>query len=94
LFTLELGPKRLGLLFELAPKAVKVAALVNPTFGGAEGVHRVAQAANRPIEVITARNEQEIDAAFTTIAQMQADAQTPRPHRDRDGGHNARELVT
>jgi putative tryptophan/tyrosine transport system substrate-binding protein len=74
LFTLELGAKRLGLLFELAPKAVKIAALVNPLFGGADEVRDAAQAAHRPIEVITARNEQEIDVAFTTIGQMKADA--------------------
>jgi putative ABC transport system substrate-binding protein len=74
LFTLELGAKRLGLLFELAPKAVKVAALVNPMFGDAEEVRVAAQAAHRPIEMITASNEQEIDAAFTTIGQMKADA--------------------
>jgi putative tryptophan/tyrosine transport system substrate-binding protein len=74
LFTLELGAKRLGLLFELAPKAVKIAALVNPMFGGAEEVRDAAKAAHRPIEVITAHNEQEIDAAFTTIGQIKADA--------------------
>ena len=74
LFTLELGPKRLGLLFELAPKAVKVAALFNPAFGDAEEIRYAARAVGRPVEVITAHNEQDIDAAFTTIRQMQADA--------------------
>ena len=74
LFTLELGPKRLGLLFELVPKAIKVAALFNPTFGSDEEVRHAAQAAARPVEVIEARDEQEIDAAFTAIRQMSADA--------------------
>ena len=78
LFTIELGAKRLGLLFELAPSATKVVALLNPgvVLGGneAEEAREVARTVRRPIEVISARNEQEINTAFTTIRQMQADA--------------------
>ncbi|SRR6266487_3708330 len=43
-------------------------------FGDTEEVRAAAQAAHRPIDMITASNEQEIDAAFTTIGQMKADA--------------------
>ena len=78
LFTIELGAKRLGLLFEQAPSATKVVALLHPgvVLGGneAEEAREVARTVRRPIEVISARNEQEIDTAFTTIRQMQADA--------------------
>jgi putative ABC transport system substrate-binding protein len=78
LFTIELGAKRLGLLFELAPSATKIVALLNPgvVLGGneAEEVREAARIVRRPIEVVTARYDQEIDTAFTTIRQMQADA--------------------
>jgi putative ABC transport system substrate-binding protein len=74
LFTIELGAKRLGLIFELAPKAVRIAALINPTFGDTDEVRDAGRAAQRHIDVITARDEQEIDAAFATIGQMKTDA--------------------
>jgi putative ABC transport system substrate-binding protein len=77
LFTVELGGKRLGLLFELVPSAAKVVALHNPgvVFGGDEAaeVRGAARTLDRPIEVVTAHNEQEIDTAFVAIRQMHAD---------------------
>jgi putative ABC transport system substrate-binding protein len=74
----ELGAKRLGLLHELLPQATRFALLVNPntTFANATIMDTQAAAAaiGRPIEVLNARNNQEIDAAFASLAKMRADA--------------------
>lgn len=79
LFTVELGPKRFGLLRELVPHASLVAVLVDPTSGGTgdsggSQVKEAARAVDQKIEVVEASNAKEIDQAFSAIAQMQADA--------------------
>jgi putative ABC transport system substrate-binding protein len=75
LFTIELGPKRLELLRELVPKSDSVAVLVDPSNAqGGQEMHDAARAVRQQIEVFTARNEQEIDAAFVTLAQKHFDA--------------------
>jgi len=64
----ELAPKRLELLHELAPNAVSVAVLVNPTFPGAEGQAEAVQAAARALSlqlhVLNASTEGDFAAVF------------------------------
>jgi putative ABC transport system substrate-binding protein len=78
--SLELGPKRLGLLHELLPGAERFAALVNPNALTAERQIKDAQAAassiGRRIEVLTASTNRDIDTAFASLVQIRADALT------------------
>jgi putative ABC transport system substrate-binding protein len=71
--------KRLGLLHELVPKAVRVAVLVNPANGTIteivlRGVQEAARAIGLQIQVLNASTSREIDAAFTTLARERPDA--------------------
>src|SRR5262245_48490963 len=74
----ELGAKRLGLLHELLPTAVRFAVLVNPNNRNAESLTRDAQATasaiSRQVEILPASNTREIDAAFASLLQKRADA--------------------
>ena len=74
----ELGAKRLGLLHELLPSAVRFAVLVNPNNRNAEPLTRDAQATTsaigRQIEIFSASSAREIDAAFVSLLQKRADA--------------------
>jgi putative tryptophan/tyrosine transport system substrate-binding protein len=77
-FPLEVMAKRLGLLHELVPKAVRVAVLLNPA-NPAWGLalHEVQEAARvigLQIQVLNASTSREIDAAFTTLARERPDA--------------------
>ena len=78
LFTNELEPKRLGLLHELIPQAVTVAALVNPKFlDAADRLRELDEAARtlgKQLHVINASTATEIDAAFAAFAQRRPDA--------------------
>jgi putative ABC transport system substrate-binding protein len=66
-----LGPKRLGLLHDLLPKASTVALLVNPNNPNTEPDAKALQAAAPSIgvtlEVLSARNEREIDVFFAAL---------------------------
>src|SRR5215471_10619738 len=66
-----LGPKRLGLLHDLLPKASTVAVLINPTNPNAEPDVKALQAAaasiGMTVKALSARNEREIDAFFATL---------------------------
>jgi putative tryptophan/tyrosine transport system substrate-binding protein len=78
LFTVELGPKRFGLLRELVPHADLVAVLLDPTSGGAgesvgSQVEDAARAVGQKIQVLKADTAQQIDEAFDTITQIHAD---------------------
>ena len=77
-FTNELEPKRLGLLHELIPQAVTVAALVNPKFlDAADRLRELDEAARtlgKQLHVINASTATEIDAAFAAFAQRRPDA--------------------
>jgi putative tryptophan/tyrosine transport system substrate-binding protein len=78
-FSQEVVPKRLRLLHELVPKAVRVAVLVNPANAAvAENTVRDAQQAARAlglqIQVHNASTIPEIDAAFATLGREHADA--------------------
>jgi len=72
----ELAPKRLELLCELVPQAKVIALLVNPNNVNTESVIRYAQDAARTkgvqLSVVRAGTEGEIDAAFLSLAQLQA----------------------
>jgi len=78
-FAGELVAKRLELLHELVPGAMRVAVLVNPAFAAqSELALRELQPAARAIgvqiQVLNAGTRQEIDAAFTTIGSDRPDA--------------------
>jgi putative ABC transport system substrate-binding protein len=75
----ELTGKRLMLLHELMPKAVRVAVLVNPlNTAAAENTLREMQEAARinalQIQVLNASTNRDIDAAFDTIERERPDA--------------------
>jgi putative ABC transport system substrate-binding protein len=71
--------KRLGLLHELVPKAVRIAVLINPSnVPVAEATLRevpdAARAIGLQIQVLNASTSREIEAAFTTLVREKADA--------------------
>lgn len=74
----ELMAKRLELLSELVPKAGVIAHLVNPTNPVAErrirDVQEAARAKGVELPILKASTESEIDAAFASLAQLQARA--------------------
>jgi putative ABC transport system substrate-binding protein len=69
--TLELGPKRLGLLSELAPAATEISVLINDQNRDADtfkreleqGLHKT----GKRIRILVARNPAEIDKAFAGL---------------------------
>src|SRR5262245_34904717 len=77
-FSSELHAKRLELLRELVPGAVRVAVLVNPAQPNAEIILRdvgtAAHAMGLQIQVSTAGTIDEIDTAFATFARERPDA--------------------
>jgi putative ABC transport system substrate-binding protein len=76
--TTELGAKRLGLLHELLPRAMRFGVLVNSSVPGAESIIAASQAATatmgQPLEVLTANTIQAIDAAFSLAVEKRVDA--------------------
>jgi putative tryptophan/tyrosine transport system substrate-binding protein len=78
IMTVEMGPKRLGILRQLVPNAVAVAMLINPNLQTASAeVRNVRDAATTlgmQINVLNARTESEIDTAFRTTLQQKTDA--------------------
>ena len=75
----EVVAKRLGLLHDLVPKAVRIAVLVNPANAPtAEATLRdipeAARAIGLQIQILNATTTPEIDAAFATIVRDRADA--------------------
>jgi ABC-type uncharacterized transport system substrate-binding protein len=75
---IELTPKRVELLSELVPQAGVIALLVNPNFPAAEhiigDVREALRAKGLQLQILKARSESEIDAAFATLVQLQAGA--------------------
>jgi putative tryptophan/tyrosine transport system substrate-binding protein len=72
-----LGPKRLELLSELLPSTRIFALLVNPSNPNVVDAPETEAAANaigRRLEVLTATNEGDLEAAFTTMVKLQAGA--------------------
>jgi ABC-type uncharacterized transport system substrate-binding protein len=75
----ELGAKRLGLLHELVPAAARFGVLVNPdnpflTEPFVAELLTAASAIGRQIEVLTARTNNEIDAAFAIFVNNRVNA--------------------
>jgi putative ABC transport system substrate-binding protein len=75
----EVAAKRLRLLHDLVPKAVRVAVLVNPANAAAaentlRELNNAAPAIGLQIQVLNARTIGEIDAAFATLARERPDA--------------------
>ena len=74
----DLGPKRLDLIRQLVPKALRIAILSNPTFPMASAeVREVEDAALKlaiEVNVRKASTESEIDEAFADLARHQPDA--------------------
>jgi putative ABC transport system substrate-binding protein len=74
----DLAPKQLDLLSQLVPQAGTIALLVNPSNQSTERTTRGAEEAARvksvKLEILKATNEDEIDAAFASLAQLQVGA--------------------
>jgi putative ABC transport system substrate-binding protein len=78
-FTQELIAKRLGLLHELVPKAVRVAVLLNPanatsTETTLRDVQEAARSMGLQIHVLDADTSAQIDTAFATLERERPDA--------------------
>jgi putative tryptophan/tyrosine transport system substrate-binding protein len=78
-FAQEVTAKRLGLLHDLVPKAVRIAVLVNPgNTSTAEATLRevpeAARALGLQIQALNASTSREIEAAFATLVHDRADA--------------------
>src|SRR5262249_13609684 len=75
---IELGPKRLGLLHELLPGAIRFAVLVDPNYPITGPIAADLQAAastiGSQIEVLPATTSREIDAAFASLVQKHSEA--------------------
>jgi putative ABC transport system substrate-binding protein len=77
-FLWEIAAKRLGLLHELVPRAVRVAVLINPAnVPSAEATLRdlpeAARAIGLQIQILNASTSGEIEAAFATLVRDRAD---------------------
>jgi putative ABC transport system substrate-binding protein len=78
-FSTELEAKRLALLHELVPKAVRIAVLVNPanipaTESTLRDLPNAARAIGLQIQVLKASTRSEIESAFATLVRERADA--------------------
>ena len=78
-FAQELGAKRLRLLHDLVPKAVRIAVLINPanaanTEPTLREVQEAASAIGLQIRILNATTIGEIDVAFTALEHERADA--------------------
>ena len=78
-FSQEVDAKRLGILHELVPKAVRVAVLVNPaeaenTKGTLQGVQDAARVLALQIQTVNVSTNREVDAAFASFANERPDA--------------------
>ena len=75
---MELGPKRLELLHELAPTATSIALLVNPTNPNAEAYSTALKTAARTLgvqlRVLHASTERDFGMVFATLVQLQVGA--------------------
>ena len=92
-FTSEVLAKRVGLLHELVPKAVRVVVLVNPTNAPSaestlRSVPEAARALGLQIQVLHASTSRDIEAAFATIVSDRVDALFVGP----DGFFNSRRV--
>lgn len=72
----DLAAKRLGLLHDLVPKSVAIAALFHPAAPGAdlhmEEVEKAGQTLGRQVLIVKVTDEREFAAAFATMVQQNA----------------------
>ena len=74
-FSLEVVTKRLALLHELVPKAIRIAVLVNPANQTTlREVQEAARTIGLQLQVLKASTSGEIDAAFAALARERPDA--------------------
>jgi putative tryptophan/tyrosine transport system substrate-binding protein len=77
-FSSDLGPKRLELLLELAPKTAVIALLVNPNNAELASqpadFQEAARTLGKQVHIFNANSEKEIDTAFMTFVGQKADA--------------------
>src|SRR5262245_21498774 len=78
-FVGEVVAKRLGLLHDLVPKAVRIAVLVNPANATVaeitlREIPEAARALGLQVQVLNASTSREIEAAFATLMRDRADA--------------------
>jgi putative tryptophan/tyrosine transport system substrate-binding protein len=78
-FPSEVLAKRLALLHELVPKAVRIAVLVNPANASTaeatlRDIPKAARAIGLQTQVLSASTSREIEAAFATLVRDRADA--------------------
>jgi putative ABC transport system substrate-binding protein len=78
-FTVELAAKRLELLRELVPGAIRIAVLVDPagpttTESTLRDIETAARAMRLQIQILNARTSREIEAAFVSFAGERPDA--------------------
>jgi len=78
-FNQEAVAKRLGLLHDLVPKAVRIAVLINPANASAteptlREIREAAQVLGLQIAVLEASTSPEIEAAFSTLVPDRVDA--------------------
>jgi putative tryptophan/tyrosine transport system substrate-binding protein len=77
-FNAELAAKRLALLRELAPAATRLAVLVNPAIGASDAtlkdLEQPAQKMGVRLQVLTASDSREINAAFDSFERERPDA--------------------
>jgi putative tryptophan/tyrosine transport system substrate-binding protein len=81
----EAAPKRLGLLREILPRATIIGVLVNPSDSiGADtetnGMRKAAQSIGQRVEILQARTDRDIDAAFARLIDLQAHALIVAPN--------------
>jgi putative ABC transport system substrate-binding protein len=78
LFNVTVEPKKLEILHQLVPKAMKIGALVNPRNLNAQTITTELQTAARAlglqVHIVNAATEGEFGAAFTTLVQQEAGA--------------------
>jgi putative ABC transport system substrate-binding protein len=78
-FVQEVTAKRLGLLHDLVPTAVRLAVMINPANvpayeANSRDIPEAARAIGLEIQILNASTSREIEAAFTTMARDRADA--------------------
>jgi putative ABC transport system substrate-binding protein len=78
-FAAEVLAKRLGLLHQLVPKAVRIAVLVNPANASTaeatlQNIPDAARAIGLQIQTLNVSTSREIEAAFATLVRDRADA--------------------
>jgi putative tryptophan/tyrosine transport system substrate-binding protein len=78
MFITAIEAKRLGLLHELAPAALRIGVIVNPNSPEIDAlltdVQAAAGALGKQLQILRAGNEREIDTAFGTLAEAGAQA--------------------